>query len=168
VPVEASLAEAPELPRAESAPAGAADVTAPLTEAPEAVHVAPPQPTRRFARATPWPDDARETWTCEIGWKAGYVRSRFRAMAAPPGSVKRAPVGDSPAVSWTLMADPEPPTPELAVRVRALMIALESAGWEHIGRGPRWYAQRFLWRGEGEPPRVAVPELVETGEPAER
>jgi hypothetical protein len=108
-------------------------------------------------RATPWPADAATTWTCEIGWKAGYRKSRFRAMAARPGSDKRRPLGDSPAVTWTLMADPEPPTPELAVRVRALTTALESAGWQHIGRGTRWYAQRFVWRGQGEPQRVTLP-----------
>ena len=49
------------------------------------------------------------------------------------------------------MSEPEPPTPELAVRVRALMTALETAGWQHIGRGDRWYAQRFVWRQDGQP-----------------
>jgi hypothetical protein len=166
VPADAPLAAGPEVPQAEAAPGGAVDATAPLTEAPEALKP-PPAPARRFARATPWPPDAAATWTCEIGWKAGYRKSRFRAMAAPPGSDKRQPLGDSPAVSWTLMADPEPPTPDLAVRVRALMVALEAAGWEHIGRGPRWYAQRFVWRGEGEPRQVPVPEEVKNGEPAE-
>jgi hypothetical protein len=62
------------------------------------------------------------------------------------------------------MSEPEPPTPELAVRVRALVAALEAAGWEHIGRGQVWYAQRFVWRGSGEPQPVDVPAV----EPAER
>jgi hypothetical protein len=34
--------------------------------------------------------------------------------------------------------------------------ALEHAGWQHIGRGPHWYAQRFLWRGSGEPGPITV------------
>jgi hypothetical protein len=38
------------------------------------------------------------------------------------------------------------------------------AGWEHIGRGQHWYAQRFVWRGSGEPQAVDVPDV----EPAER
>jgi hypothetical protein len=170
---DAPLAEAPEVPRAEETGTEPVDLTAPLTEAPEALNVpresVPPRaaPIRRFARATPWPAQASELWTCEIGWKAGYRKSSFRAMAAPPGTDKREPVADSPAVGWTLMGDPEPPTPELAVRVRALMNALEEAGWEHIGRGPRWYEQRFLWRGTGQPAQLAVPELSGRGEPPE-
>jgi hypothetical protein len=170
----APAADGPEVPRAEQVPADLVDPTAPLAQAPEALSVdaarveapVPAEPVRRFARATPWPEDAESLWTCEIGWKAGYRKSHFRALATAPGSDKHEPVGDSPAVGWTLMADPEPPTPELAIRVRALMTALEQAGWEHIGRGPRWFAQRFVWRGDGEPPRVAVPELA-GGEPPE-
>ena len=128
----------------------------------------PPQPpARRFARSAPWPAEAAKVWTCEIDWKAGYRKSTFRAMAGPPGSAKRAPLGEAPPVGWTLMADPEPPTPELALRVRALMLALEAAGWQHIGRGAHWYAQRFLWRGAGEPQPIPVPDLVEAGEPPE-
>jgi hypothetical protein len=178
------VGEAPEAPRPEDVPAARADAPAarnaprprraparppaPRRAAPQRPSVPPPAaPVRRFARATPWPAAARELWTCEIGWKAGYRKSSFRAMAAPPGSDKREPLADAPAVSWTLMGDPEPPTPELAVRVRALMTALEAAGWEHIGRGGRWYAQRFLWRGTGDPQPVAVPEPARAGEPPE-
>ena len=85
-------------------------------------------------------------------------------MAGPPGAGKRRPIGDSASVRWTLMTEPEPPTPELAIRVRALVQTLEAAGWEHIGRGQVWYAQRFVWRGSGEPQAVDVPDV----EPAER
>jgi hypothetical protein len=63
------------------------------------------------------------------------------------------------------MGEPEPPTPELAIRVRGLVTALEAAGWEHIGRGPAWYAQRFVWRGAGEPQPI---EVLAVEEPAER
>ena len=58
------------------------------------------------------------------------------------------------------MGEPEPPTPELAIRVRALVEALEGAGWEHIGRGRRWYEQRFLWHGDGEPQPIVVTGLA--------
>jgi hypothetical protein len=169
--VEAPLGEAPEVPRLEAPPAETVEPAIPLDSAPETVRSpaaseAPPipQPARRFARPVPWPQDAAELWTCEIAWKAGYRKSSFRAMAGPPGPGKRRPFGDSPSVRWTLMGEPEPPTPELAIRVRALVQALEAAGWDHIGRGRLWYAQRFIWRGSGEPQPVDVPDV----EPAER
>ena len=170
--VDAPLGEAPEVPRLEEPPAEAAEI--PLASAPETVltpatAAAPepepaPAPVRRFGRPAPWPEEAKELWTCELDWKAGYRKSNFRAMAVPPGAGKRRPIGDSASVRWTLMTEPEPPTPELAIRVRALVQALEVAGWEHIGRGQHWYAQRFVWRGSGEPQAVDVPDV----EPAER
>ncbi|HEX5621132.1 MAG TPA: hypothetical protein VFX51_22095 [Solirubrobacteraceae bacterium] len=172
---DASLGEAPEVPRLEQPPAEEPAIpleSAPetvLTPASEAPAPAPapaevPAPVRRFARPAPWPEDAHELWTCEIAWKAGYRKSSFRAMAGPPGDGKRRPIGDSPSMRWSLMGEPEPPTPELAIRVRILVDALETAGWEHIGRGQRWYAQRFVWRGSDEPRPVDIPDV----EPAER
>jgi hypothetical protein len=158
-------APAPSAKPARPAPAEPRQAPEPAAE--PAGSVPPPVPARRFARPKPWPAEARHVWTCEIGWKAGYRKSSFRAMAGPPGSAKRAPIGESRVVAWTLMADPEPPTPELATRVRALMQGLEAAGWEHIGRGGHWYAQRFLWRGTGEPQAIVVPDLVKAGEPPE-
>jgi hypothetical protein len=180
---DSPLTDSPEVPRAQAS-SPAADLRAPLETAPEALHApgeqpaaaaapgerpaaapAPPvevsAPARRFARPVPWPQEAEQLWTCEIAWKAGYRKSTFRAMAGPPGPGKRRAIGESPSVRWTLMGEPEPPTPDLAVRVRALVEALEGAGWEHIGRGKLWYAQRFIWRGSGEPQPIAVPELAE-------
>jgi hypothetical protein len=176
--VDAPLGEAPEVPRLEHPPAE--EPAIPLESAPETVltpasaglartpepepEPPAPAPARRFARPAPWPEEATELWTCEIAWKAGYRKSSFRAMAGPPGDGKRRPLGDSPSVRWSLMGEPEPPTPELAIRVRVLVQALEAAGWEHIGRGRLWYAQRFVWRGSGEPQPLDVPDV----EPAER
>ena len=168
---DAPLAETPELPRAQPEAVAAEAIMPPLTEAPEALQVPPsaeapePQlppagPARRFARVAQWPDEAVELWTCELDWKAGYRKANFRAMVAAPGDAKRRPLGESAAVRWALMGEPEPPTPELAVRVRALVEALEGAGWEHIGRGRRWYEQRFLWRGDGEPQPIVVSGLA--------
>lgn len=108
-----------------------------------------PAPTRRFVST--WPDDADQRWTCEIDWKAGYRSSSFRAMAAPPGVTKRRAFGESSAGRWTLMADPEPPTPELVDCVRDLSGALEAAGWQEAGRGRRWYALRFIWTHTEDP-----------------
>jgi hypothetical protein len=172
--VDTPLGETPEVPRLEEPPAE--EPAIPLESAPETVLTpanatpAParepelaPEPVRRFARPAPWPEEATELWTCEIAWKAGYRKSSFRAMAGPPGADKRQPIGDSPSVRWSLMGEPEPPTAELAIRVRALVQALEAAGWEHIGRGRLWYAQRFVWRGSDEPRPVDVPDVEPAG-----
>jgi hypothetical protein len=115
---------------------------------------------RRVAHARPWPDEAEGLWTCEIGWKPGYRKSSFRAMAAPPGESRRRPIGESPPLGWTLWADPEPPTHELVAAAQALLAALVAAGWERTQAGGPWYAQRFLWRGSGEPGPIRVPDLA--------
>jgi hypothetical protein len=121
-------------------------------------------PARRFARLVPWPEEAVALWTCEIDWKAGYRRSTFRAVAEPPGAGKRRQIGESPPVRWTPMSEPEPPTPALVAAVRPLMAALEAAGWQRIGPGGPWYAQRFLWRGTGEPGAIVVPDTAQAAE----
>jgi hypothetical protein len=90
-------------------------------------------------------------------------------MAGPPGSdSRRKPIAESPPLRWTLMTDPEPPTPEMVAGVKVLMAALIAAGWERTEPGGAWYAQRFLWRGEGEPGPVSVPELEQRAEPPAR
>ena len=121
-------------------------------------------PARRFARARPWPKDAETLWTCEIAWKAGYLKSTFRAMAGPPGAGRRKSIAESPSLRWTLMTDPEPPTSEMIASVKVLVSALVAAGWERAGSGAAWYAQRFVWRGSGEPGAVAVPDEIESAE----
>jgi hypothetical protein len=110
-------------------------------------------PWRRFARDTPWPE-ADELWTCEIGWKPGYVKSTFRALVAAPGERKRKVVAESPPLRWTLMMDPDPDLPEVAEAVRVLAATIERAGWERTDPGEPWFAKRFVWRGEGRPPRI--------------
>jgi hypothetical protein len=112
-------------------------------------------PPRRFA-GPPWPE-ADELWSCEIAWKPGYVRSCFRAMAAPPGAKRRQSIGESAPLKWTMMMEPEPPTPELVEAVRGLAAAIEAAGWERMDTPEEpWYALRFLWRRPGWPQRVEV------------
>jgi hypothetical protein len=169
------LAKAPEVPRPQDVdPAPHDREGPPLEHAPEALRPAPAPdepaglPAPRFARLVPWPEEAEQLWTCEIEWKAGYRKSSFRAMAEPPGAGKRRQIGESPPLRWTLMSDPEPPAPEFVALARALMGALEAAGWERIGPGGRWYAQRFLWRGAGEPGAVVVPDTAEGAEPPPR
>ena len=61
-----------------------------------------PVPARRFAHVGAWPDEAARTWTCEIEWKGGYIKSGFCAMAAPPGEARRALFGESRPIKWYL------------------------------------------------------------------
>jgi hypothetical protein len=126
---------------------------------PVAAPVAPPaeEPLEgRFARSQPWPEDATEAWTCEVEFKPGYRKSTFRAMAAAPGEVRRRRrIVESGPIKWMLMGEPEPPTPEMAEAVRDVTAALTDQGWEHIGSGSRWYAQRFVWRQDDEPRPIA-------------
>jgi hypothetical protein len=111
-------------------------------------------PGRRLAPERPWPEEAENLWTCEIAWKAGYVKSCFRAMVASPNSSRRKAMGESTPLKWMLMMDADAPTPDLVAAVEELERALEQAGWEQIEPGGPWYALRFIWRGEGRPQRV--------------
>ncbi len=167
------LGVAPELPRRDARPPRRAAAPTPLSDAPEALRAGAPEPepvvpARRFARAQPWPEEAETLWTCEIAWKAGYLKSAFRAMAGAPGGGRRKSIGESPSLRWTLMTDPEPPTPEMIASVKVVVSALVAAGWERAGVGTSWYAQRFVWRGDGEPRPVAIPDAVEPAEPPSR
>ena len=45
-----------------------------------------------------------------------------------------------------------------------LVRALVAAGWERTGPGGAWYAQRFIWRGSGEPRPVVVADDVESAQ----
>jgi hypothetical protein len=170
-----SLARMPEVPRRQPAKRSGPDVSLDAHEAvggrgPRPVpRAADAPPARRFARDQPWPEEAATVWTCEIAWKAGYVKSTFRAMAGPPGGDgRRKSIGESPPLRWTLMTDPEPPTPEMVAGVKALLAALVAAGWERTQPGGAWYAQRFLWRGTGEPGPVAVQQPAQSAEPPPR
>jgi hypothetical protein len=131
-------------------------------------------PSGRFARAVPWPDGTDELWRCEIEWDAGYLSSRFGAVAYPPRGKRGRTVGTSARFRWLLMAEPDPlpdattPTPraraqaqEVQEAVRRMVAALEAAGWERAGRGAHWYAERFCWRREGSPPARIEPAPAE-------
>ena len=115
----------------------------------------PPPSALRFARARAWPEEARRAWTCEIDWKPGYIKSGFRALAAPPGEPRRRTFGQSRPVRWTLMADAEPATEDMVEVLQELVTALTEDGWVRIGPGRHWYSQRFLWAGNGQPRPLA-------------
>jgi hypothetical protein len=137
-----------------------------LPESPPAMEIEQYASPRRFVRATEWPQGSEDGWRCEIRWSAGYVSSRFEAVALPPGERKGRPVGESAAFKWLLMSDPDPSTREHDAAVTSLEDALLDAGWERGGRGLKWYAERFVWPGSGEPPSRVEPAVAEAAPPA--
>jgi hypothetical protein len=128
-----------------------------LPEPPPQMEIERSPTPRRFVRATEWPEGSGDGWRCEIRWSAGYVSSRFQAVALPPGQRKGRPVGESAPFKWLLMSDPDPRTREHDAAVTGLEDALLEAGWERAGRGQEWYSERFVWPGSGEPPERVEP-----------
>ncbi|MEA2283608.1 MAG: hypothetical protein QOK21_4215 [Solirubrobacteraceae bacterium] len=129
----------------------------------------PPRPAATAAapaekRSSGWPPDASALWRCEIRFDAGYSASRFTATVHPPdGSDARSRiVARSQPLRWLFMSPPDSKAPEHRGAALALARALRAAGWEVVGRGGGWYAERYVWRGVGEPPaHIEVPELTE-------
>jgi hypothetical protein len=105
----------------------------------------------RFARRPPWPEDTTELWGCEIEWDAAPV-SRLRAAVYRPGDRLGRAIGVSATLESPSNGAPDPQDPACRTQVRALAAALEAAGWEQAGRGGDWFAERFVWRGDGVPP----------------
>jgi hypothetical protein len=124
---------------------------------------APPPRSGRFTRPA-WPEGTEELPRCEIEWHAGYVNSRFEAVVHRPNRRRGRAVGASGAFKWLLMGEPDSASPEHRTELRGLASALEAAGWEPAGRGADWYAERFVWRREDEPPeRVETAATKEDG-----
>lgn len=117
-------------------------------------------------RTAAWPPDAEDLWRCEIRFDAGYTASRFSATVHPPvGSDARSRVvARSESLRWLFMNPPDAKVPEHRNAAVALARALRDAGWEVVGRGGGWYAEHYVWRGEGDPPEhVDVPVANERG-----
>jgi hypothetical protein len=134
--------------------------------------VAPPAPAREPAPAPPrglldppplWPEGAEELWRCEIRWHAGYIKSRFDVVARRPGHKGTTTLGRSETFKWMIMADPEPPTPELLAAVETLDEQVAAAGWEPAGLGREWWERRYVWRGEDPPPLDLEPSPERVG-----
>ena len=122
---------------------------------------AEPAPAGRFRRRGAWPPGSARLWRCEIRWSPGLANSCFEAEAYDPSSRERRRVGTSATFKWLMMSDPDPGAVEFRQELARLSARLEAAGWERIGRGPRWYSERFVWRHAG-----PVPETVESGDGA--
>jgi hypothetical protein len=117
---------------------------------------------RHFGRfsGAPWPEDTAGRWRCEITWHTDPVCSRFHAMAAPPGRAGAREIARSAAYAPLPHALAVPPTEELCTAVDRLASALLAAGWHPVMGGEGWFADRFVWRGDGDPPseRARVPD----------
>jgi hypothetical protein len=135
-------------------PGPAAGPVAPGTPPPRAVRSA--GPTGRF-RKQPWPEGTEALWRCEIKWSSGYARSRFDAVAYGPELYSDRVIGTSTPFKWMRMGDPDASSAAFRDEVRSLATALESAGWERLGSGAQWYSERFVWRGEDQPPDHVEP-----------
>ena len=124
---------------------------------------AEPAPVKaRFVRPVEWPAGSETLWRCEIKWHAGYVNSRFEAVAHAPKRRRRAVVAQSDVYKWLLMGDPGEGVAAYTKEITALAARLTAAGWEPAGRGRHWYELRFLWRREGPPPERLEPAPAET------
>jgi HD-GYP domain-containing protein (c-di-GMP phosphodiesterase class II) len=97
-------------------------------------------------RARSWPNTANSVWGCEIAWRPRRVRSRFQAVMVPPDG-RTLVVAESKGLPW-----PPKDGRELTTALDALVASIVAAGWEPVQSGGAWYARRFLWRQEGEPP----------------
>ena len=135
-------------------PAEAAAVPAPAEPAPAAAAPAEPAPAAPPTRPA---KQADTVWRCEIAWDAGYVTSRFHALAFPPGSKQGERIGSSAPLRWMFKDDPDRTSPAHTAAVRSLEVALTAAGWQRAGRGPAWYSKRFVWRQADPPPRRIEP-----------
>ena len=121
-------------------------------------------PTGRFARHADWPDGTETLWRCEIKWHAGYVNSRFDAVAHAPKRLRGTSLGHSEVFKWLLKGDPEADNALYVMQLRRLADRLVAAGWEPAGRGRHWYELRFVWRREGAAPKQLEPEPAEAGQ----
>jgi hypothetical protein len=143
----------------------------PVTGRREPLAASPPDEPRDgvglFAPAAAWPSDSRQFWRCEIKWDAGWIDSRFQAVTYRPRARRGRAIGASAPVKNRLMGGPEADQQVDREAARELASALEAAGWERVGRGADWYAERFWWRHESAPAeRLAPGPVSETDPPA--
>lgn len=138
-------------PSAGPAPRDGMPFGAPAPWAPPESPEEPPADAGPFAPAPAWPEESTQLWRCEIMWDAGWIDSRFQAVTYRPRGRRGRAIGGSGPIKGRLMGQPEPDRPEHHEAVQDLASALETAGWERVGRGADWYSERFWWRHEGAP-----------------
>jgi hypothetical protein len=124
----------------------------------------PAMPARRLGRfqgRVPWPEESDALWRCELDVESAEGRSRLRAAVYPPRASHGRAIGSTGHFEWVGGPDTELPTD--VANADNLVTALELAGWEHVGLGAKWYAHRFVWRREAEPPDHVAPVPTEAG-----
>jgi hypothetical protein len=62
-------------------------------------------------------------------------------------------MAESRRVPWPPDDVHTPPTHELEAALESLVASMTAAGWEPMRSDGSWSERRFVWRGEGEPPR---------------
>lgn len=110
------------------------------------------QPWPTLAPVQPTPMDFAQGWRCEICWRSGYVNSSFVAVRFAPGERRGSEIAASSKFRWMLKNDPDPKISTDRAAVRRMCDALIASGWRPAGRGVAWYAERFVWPRDGEPP----------------
>jgi hypothetical protein len=140
-------------------------LAAPPPWAPPEAPEEPPAGAGLFAPAPAWPEDSRQRWRCEIRWDAGWIDSRFQAVAYRPRRRRGRAIGASGPIKGRLMGAPQPDRPIHREALGGLASALETVGWERVGRGADWYSERFSWRHESTPPERVDP-AADAKEPA--
>jgi hypothetical protein len=98
-----------------------------------------------------WPDEIAH---CELRWASGYRSSRFEAVAHLPSDRRGRVIATSEPFPWMLREPPDQQNGAQAGAVEMLRHRLSGSGWEEVEPGPAWYALRFVWRREGEPPEA--------------
>ena len=105
-------------------------------------------------------EELEQRWRCEIRWAAGYVNARFVAVRYAPGEGRGADIGGSRSLRWMFMNDPDPRVANDRTALRELCEALLASGGVPAGRGRAWYAHRFVWLDDQEPPEQLDPALT--------
>jgi hypothetical protein len=109
-------------------------------------------------------EELEQRWRCEIRWAPGYVNARFVAARYAPGEGRGTDIGGSRSLRWMFMNDPDPRVANDRTALRELCEALLASGWVPAGRGRAWYAHRFVWPDDHEPPERLDPAITEAME----
>ena len=120
-------------------------VAVPSTPAP------PPVPVPSTPAPLPvTPEDFEARWRCEIHWASGYVN--LVVVRYAPGERGGVALRTSQDFRWIFKDEPDPRLSGDRDAVRKLCEALVATGWQPAGRGRTWYAHRFIWPSDSEPP----------------
>jgi hypothetical protein len=112
-----------------------------------ALATAAPLPTRHGD----WPDEAKYRWRAEVVWAGGWRASRFRVLAAPPGSHRRTTIATTKPFEGVIMRSPDPTRLRFRAPFEELVSELQRDGWRPVRSGSQWWNVRFVWTRPGAP-----------------